>query len=93
MRRVGEEPIILCFICSVTPDFHNFVLFLVNGLRRVAESVGIYIEYQKFLSVSFLVETKGKLFLLLLRKLLSIILLLPISMFIPLTLWCFLSLV
>ena len=32
---------------------HNFVLFLVSGLRRVAQSVGIYTECQKHLSVSY----------------------------------------
>ena len=38
--------------CSVL-YFHNFVLFLLNGLRRVAQSVGIYSECQQLLSVSY----------------------------------------
>ena len=32
---------------------HNFGLFFVSGLRRVAQSVGIYTECQKHLSVSY----------------------------------------
>ena len=82
---------LLCYTWHIL-YFHNFVLLLVNGLKRVAQSVGIYIECQKLLSVS-LVETKEKLSPLLFHNLLCIMLLLPIVIFILLALSYYLSLV
>ena len=43
---------LLCYTWHIL-YFHTFVLFLLNGLRRVVQSVGTYVECQKLLSVTY----------------------------------------
>ena len=81
---------LLCYTWYI-PHFPNFVLFLLNELRRVNlywMSEASFCFYN-----NILVETKEKLFPLLLSKFLRILLLLKIFIFIPLALWYYLSLV
>ena len=48
----------LCYTCDIL-YFYNFVLFLLEELQRVAQSVGIYIECEMLLSVSYTCREQG----------------------------------
>ena len=60
MRTANVSFFYLLFYTLYNVYFHDFDLFLSNKLRRVAQSVGVYTECQKLLSISYYCRDWGK---------------------------------